>query len=225
MIVNKLGMFAKYWLPGKVKTRLARTIGAEHASQLYRQFVLTLLERLNGTADKRVLAYSPTDRRSEFAEIAPSAWSLSPQASGDLGERMRAFFETHLVQSSDQVVLIGSDSPTMPTETIELAFEALRDAPVVLGPTPDGGYYLVGAKGAVPPIFRGIDWSTPAVWQQTLDRLAASGCRHAELAPWYDVDDLSDLRAMEVDLSNLETIDPAWSRFLNEVRSALAAVS
>ena len=82
------------------------------------------------------------------------------------------------------MVLIGSDSPTMPAQFIDDAFAALDSDPVVLGPSRDGGYYLVGAAGQVPPIFTEIDWSTPAVWRQTVDRLGKAGCRFAELPPW-----------------------------------------
>ena len=189
--------------------------------------MLTLLTRLRHAGDRRVIAYSPLERKAEFAEVASDAWELTPQAKGDLGQRMVSFFETQLAQGrDDRVVLIGTDSPTLPLAMIEMAFDALRTVPVVLGPTCDGGYYLVGATGQVPPIFAGIDWSTPSVWQQTIDRLHAASCRFAELPRWYDVDDLQDLFQVADELKQLVRTDPAtWTRLSVEVQAALEALA
>ena len=87
-------MFAKYWLPGSVKTRLARSIGEEKACQLYHRFVKTLLVRFQELGDRRIVAFSPMDRHAEFAAIIPEAWELTPQSSGDLGRRMQMFFDS-----------------------------------------------------------------------------------------------------------------------------------
>jgi rSAM/selenodomain-associated transferase 1 len=223
--VNQLGMLAKYWRPGSVKTRLARSIGNARASQLYRHFVVVLLRRLQAAGDRRILAYCPVERRAEFAEITPVAWELAPQSPGDLGQRICAFFAAHLKHEQDRVVLIGTDSPTLPIQIINDAFESLRTNPVVLGPTSDGGYYLVGATGRVPPIFAGIDWSSSLVWQQTLGRLHEAGSRFAELPVWYDVDDLADLRQIGDELKQLEQADPSWNGLSSEVQAALANAS
>jgi len=223
--VNQLGMFAKYWLPGTVKTRLARSIGEEKACQLYRRFVMTLLARFQELGDRRIMAYSPPDRRAEFAAITPAAWELTPQSSGDLGRRMHMFFDSQLVGPEDRVVLIGTDSPTMPTEFIDDAFAALKFHSVVLGPSRDGGYYLVGAAAHVPPIFADIDWSTPAVWQQTVDRLGNAGCSFAELPLWSDVDDLADLARIADELAQLAKADYTWVKLSSEVQTALADIS
>ncbi len=218
-------MFAKYWRPGAVKTRLAATIGPVRASHLYRRFVVRLLERLQTSGDRRILAYSPDEQREAFARITTGAWDLVPQAAGDLGQRIQAFFAAHLLREQDRVVVIGTDSPTLPIQTIDDAFAALQTHPVVLGPTRDGGYYLVGASGKIPPIFTGIDWSTPAVWQQTTDRLRQDGSRFAELSAWYDVDDLYDLREIGAELQQLEQTDPSWRDLSAEVQTALASAS
>jgi glycosyltransferase A (GT-A) superfamily protein (DUF2064 family) len=113
----------------------------------------------------------------------------------------------------------------MPAHFIDDAFAALQTHPVVLGPSRDGGYYLVGAAGQVPPIFAGIDWSTPAVWQQTVDRLGNAGCRFAELPTWSDVDNLADLTRIADELTQLAKADPNWARLSSEVQTALADVS
>ena len=218
-------MFAKYWLPGTVKTRLARSIGEDRASQLYYRFVTTLLARFQGLGDRRVVAFNPRERQAEFAAITSEAWDLTPQSTGDLGRRMHMFFDSHLGGPDDRVVLIGTDSPTMPAQFIADAFAALQTHPAVLGPSRDGGYYLVGAAGSVPPIFAEIDWSTPAVWQQTVDRLNEAGCRFAELPRWSDVDDLADLARMGEELTQLENTDSTWSSLSAAVQAALADAS
>ena len=208
-----LGLFAKYWQPGRVKSRLAESIGAAPAADLYQTFRATLLGRLAGSADRRVLAYTPAERHDRFhqllAETMPESWTLEPQPAGDLGARMRRFFDTAFAAGASHVVLIGSDSPNLPIPFVDQAFVALEQSPVVLGPTTDGGYYLVGARDATPPIFDEIAWSSPSVWQQTVDRLDALSITYRSLPRWYDVDDLTDLRRLSDDLSRGADTHPA----------------
>jgi glycosyltransferase A (GT-A) superfamily protein (DUF2064 family) len=122
---------------------------------------------------------------------------------------LRTFFEQSL-QKDCRVVVVGSDSPTLPLEHVRLAFESLREHAAVLGPATDGGYYLVGAAGAVPPIFDGVSWSTAAVWLQTRERLDRSHASYAVLPEWYDVDELDDLRHLYDELARLVEQDAAW---------------
>lgn len=217
-------MFAKYWEPGAVKTRLANDIGTLPASRVYRGLLVAALRRLEYLADRRVLAFSPADRRQEFAALLAETacrWSLEVQGGGDLGARMDRYFATSFLSGARRVVLIGSDSPTFPPEWIERAFELLADFPVVLGPAADGGYYLIGAAEVVPPVFAGVDWSSPAVWQQTISKLTVAAWPYATLPPWYDVDDVHDLRRLTAELAEFpetdvvaqelaETIHAAW---------------
>ena len=106
---------------------------------------------------------------------------------------MQQYFVDALAHGARRVVLLGSDSPTLPLDYIERAWASLDDHPVVLGPTQDGGYYLIGIRDEVPPIFDHIAWSTPQVWDQTVSRLHQSQIPFAELPGWYDVDCLQDL--------------------------------
>lgn len=214
-------MFAKYWLPGAVKTRLARSIGDQWASQLYLGFLQTLLRRFADVGDRRVVAYTPAERQAEFADITTATWEVIPQSTGNLGQRMESFFASQLTDPASRLVLIGTDSPTMPRQLIDDAFDALDRHAVVLGPTSDGGYYLVGATGDVPPIFDQIDWSTPAVWSQTVDRLRAVGRGFCELPTWYDVDELADLRKVHSELTRLRNTDPTWNALADQVGQAL----
>ena len=192
-MAEQLGVFAKYWQPGTVKTRLAATIGDAGASRLYKQFVKTLLADSTRLPTDVCWSYAPADTREEFVDLAAGRWELTPQADGNLGQRMSAFFHAALASGSQRVVLIGSDSPTLPVLHVREAFSQLESHDVVLGPSDDGGYYLIGAAGQVPAVFDQITWSTPRVWPQTIERLEHAGVRYFVLPPWYDVDDHNDL--------------------------------
>ena len=216
-----LGIFAKYWQPGSVKTRLAAAIGAEQAARLQLEFLRTLLRRFAPISAARVLAYSPRQRESDFASLAGSVWEIAPQSSGDLGERMDSFFRSALACGYNQVVLIGSDSPTMPFQFIEQAFELLATHSVVLGPSDDGGYYLIGASKDSPPTFIGIDWGTPRVYGQTLSRLVSAQIPVAQLPPWYDVDEIEDLQRISQELQGNR--DAMFSELAVVVRDALGS--
>lgn len=195
-----LGVFGKYWQPGTVKTRLASSIGPAAAAALHRIFLETTLQRLTGLADQGVICYWPPEREREFEQVRPQGWSLACQSAGNLGRRMEDFFNRALAAGFGKVVLVGSDAPTLPTAHVTQAFKYLDRTEVVLGPTSDGGYYLVGAKHCTPPIFRNITWSTAHVWRETLDSLHAAGLRershYAVLPSWFDVDTLADLQKL-----------------------------
>lgn len=217
----QLGVFAKYWAPGEVKTRLAAAIGEIPAARLHRVFLETLLRRFAGVGDRRVLAYSPAARAAEFAALNAPGWSLESQGDGDLGQRMQAYFRSAFAAGATRVVLIGSDSPTVPEEVIQMAFEALKDRRAVLGPATDGGYYLVGAAEAVPPIFDRMAWSQPAVWAQTVERLQGNDWDFAVLSGWYDVDEVSDLEQLARELEEQHRGDAAFEELRQATAQAL----
>lgn len=211
-------MFAKYWEPGQVKTRLAASIGETAASRIYRAGLTTLLTRLAGVDARRVLAYAPPDKQFAFATITGKRWQLQDQGEGDLGERMCRYFDFAFVAGATRVVLIGSDSPTMPSERITQAFHALDRYDLVLGPSEDGGYYLVGAANATPDIFTDVAWSTGDVWSQTVERVERSGAKLKQLDSWYDVDDGNDLARLRDELSELVRADAQmWQALRTEV--------
>jgi uncharacterized protein len=196
-MTTQLGIFAKHWQPGAVKTRLAASIGNEAAAALHRHFVQTLLNRFQNTVDRHVLCFSPAGSADSFRQLSLGCWKLESQAAGDLGARMRHYFSAALAtHDTPRIVLIGSDSPDLPLEYLAEAFDKLRDFPVVLGPTVDGGYYLIGLSQVVPPIFDNIPWSTAEVWPQTIARLTAAQIPYHVLPQWYDVDDDAGLNTL-----------------------------
>jgi len=213
-----LCVFAKHWTPGEVKTRLAETTGRDAAARLSAVFLRTTLSRFWQCGDRRSIAFSPSDRRDEFEPLCSGNWELVPQSDGNLGRRMRNFFAEALRHGAQRVVLIGSDSPTLPAEYVQRAFDLLASRSVVLGPTTDGGYYLIGISGRVPAIFERISWSTPQVWPQTIARLAASRLPYEVLPEWYDVDETADLERLRADVERLVVADPDYRELYDELR-------
>jgi rSAM/selenodomain-associated transferase 1 len=191
-----LGLFAKQPLPGAAKTRLAQDTSPDFAARLAEAMLRDTLLRFRNFPALRVLAFAPPAARHVFAEMAEGGFTLTPQREGDLGARMEGFFREQLEQS-ERVVLLGSDSPTLPVDYVKQAFEALRRADVVLGPACDGGYYLIGCRRPFPEgIFREVAWGETCVLGQTVKRLPAD--RQLELLPpWYDVDTLEDLEMLK----------------------------
>lgn len=213
-----LGLFAKYWHPGQVKTRLAAGVGPERAAAIYCQFVHALLARLETHAEDRLLAFTPEQHAVDFGTILSDHWRLLPQAEGDLGQRMEDFFARRFAEGYQRVVLLGTDSPNLPLEIVDRALAELKTHQVVLGPTEDGGYYLVGAQGPnVPPIFSDIPWSTPQVWDETVQSLQSAGTTFHTLRDWYDVDNMADYQRLLLDLAGCK--EPRLQQLLVELEA------
>jgi rSAM/selenodomain-associated transferase 1 len=187
-----LGLFAKQPLPGQVKTRLAAGSSPAWAAGVAEAFLHDLLERLAGVEARRVLAFSPPAAEVYFQSLVQNRFLLRPQGDGDLGQRMARFFAEQLQAGAQAVVLVGTDSPTLPLPFIDQAFAELERVEVVLGPATDGGYYLVGCSREVPAIFQGVAWGSNQVLLETVARLQGTAHRLALLPPWYDVDTIED---------------------------------
>lgn len=193
-----LGLFAKYPEPGQVKTRLAPALNFEQAAGLYRAMLLDIFEQ-TATAHpeiaRRALWYSPAEHRSWFATHAPGFELYSQQGEG-LGPRMHHFFETHSLEGSRAMLLRGTDSPTLPTSQIALAFRALEKVDLVIGPGPDGGYNLIGLREPCAALFE-PPMSQGELLRQTLAAAATLGLQTRVLEPFPDVDTIEDLRALD----------------------------
>lgn len=200
--MNLFGVFVKHPQPGKVKTRLAADIGPENAAAVYSAFVNDLVARFRQTADRRLLGYSPKtdDATKFFSELVGVDYQLWPQPDVGLGERMAGFFQHAFGVGAKRVVLIGSDSPSLPLRYVEQAFELLSNNDMVFGPATDGGYYLVGLNRScseqAQELFSEIDWSSERVLAQSINRAQRCDVSVGLLDPWYDVDTLDDLRML-----------------------------
>lgn len=188
-------MFTKYPAPGRVKTRLAKSIGPEHAAGLQTAFIRDELDML-GTLDAPVtLCCDPLAPLSEYRALFSLDHSYAVQQGADLGERMLHALHAALVEHAERVVLIGSDLPDLPASHISQALTALETAPLCLGPTPDGGFYLLGLRQPLPHgIFEAVPWGSGEVLTRTLANCEASGLHPHLLPPWPDVDTLPDLQ-------------------------------
>ena len=219
---RRLGIFAKFWAPGEVKTRLAKSIGSKQASELYRAFLIHSVEQLRKFDAERVICFSPETARDAFSNISNNEWQLFLQPEGDLGQRLASFFRESFDDASDsgpsgpdRVVVLGTDSPTLPLARIQAAFDRLEGTDVVIGPSTDGGYYLIGLSADRPSLFEGIPWSTSHVLNATIDRCLANKWTYALLPPWRDVDELEDLIWLRASLSQGRTTEQ--QRYLLEL--------
>ena len=227
--MDHLGMFAKFWAPGKVKTRLAATIGEVKAAEVYRAMLDYLVDSLSTVGDQRTIAFTPLHKLSEFSSVTASAkeaWALIPQSDGSLGDRMTHFFESLFSAEAEKasdlnVILIGSDCPTISPALLGEAFELLRTHDVVLGPTPDGGYYLVAMAGQYRDVFSGITYSTQSVLEQTTAKMRNDQIKYALLKPLEDIDEFDNLVSLHKAM--LEKRQPDQADLLAIIEDALAA--
>jgi hypothetical protein len=190
-----VAIMAKAPRPGTVKTRLCPPLTAAEATALYRCFLADKIAAVSTlTGAQPVVAYTPDDARAEFAALAPG-FTLVAQPGLDLGARLFGILGGLLAAGHTGAIAVDSDTPTLPRDFLQRAVDALA-APgpdVVLGPTEDGGYYLIGVRGAHRELFEAMPWSTPAVLRETLRRAEAIGLQSMCLPTWFDVDTADDL--------------------------------
>jgi uncharacterized protein len=199
-----VAIMAKAPRPGAVKTRLCPPLVAAEAAALYRCFLLDKIAAVRALVDAQpVVAYTPDEARAEFAALAPD-FILAPQHGPDLGARLHATLAGLLAAGYRGAIAVDSDTPTLPREFLQQAVDSLtRPGPdVVLGPTEDGGYYLIGVRVAHQALFDGVPWSTSVVLEITLRRAAAAGLKAVCLPAWFDVDTPDDLRRLQTVLTD-----------------------
>ena len=195
--MTSLIVFVKNPIPGAVKTRLQTRFAPDQVVALYTAFVRDVLakaERID--VNRRVIAFDPPDAESEVSALfggGKAQWQFVPQVQDDLGTRMREALVQQLDAGASAAVLIGTDIPSLPAQHITQAFDLLRAKDVVLGPSVDGGYYLVGVSKSTPEIFEDVEWSTPGVLAQTIDRVQHAGHTLGLVPPWFDVDTPDEL--------------------------------
>jgi hypothetical protein len=185
---------------GKVKTRLASAVGGEMAVRLYKRFLLEMLSTLNKGTFLFYLCFYPADALEDLRKWLGEEYLYMTQQGEDLGERMKNGFMEALAMKFKRVVLIGSDIPDLPLEFIEEAFTSLQEKDVVIGPSLDGGYYLIGFKDKKfsARVFEGIHWSTESVFEKTLKVLKQEGLTVHTLQPLRDIDTVEDLRIRDL---------------------------
>ena len=184
-------VFVKEPVPGRVKTRLAEAIGSEAASDAYRLMVETLMRNIGNIANLRI-ACSPATAQDSIAEWLGERLHYSTQSEGDLGNRMLYALSDALASGYHRAILIGSDCPDIDRADLEMAAEALGEHDVVLGPSNDGGYWLIGMKKPECALFRDIPWSTDEVLERTLQRCREQGLKVRLLSHKTDIDTVEE---------------------------------
>lgn len=217
---DRLYIAAKAPRGGRAKTRLARGLGDGPAAMLYAAFLRDLAAQFRQASFEVAWYVTPPDAWTEIGPLLGwQAWSprVLAQGAGDWAERQRQLFAHARERGEARTILIASDSPQVRLEEIERAFHLLHAHHLVVGPVHDGGYYLLGMRGAFQDVvLRGVRMSTGRVLQEMLERANAAGLSVAQVAPTFDVDDASDL----ADLRQAVAARPD----LPATRSALAAL-
>ncbi len=208
-------VFARLPEAGRVKTRLAASLGAGVAAGLYAAFVADLLARLRASGLRLSVGYSPSEAGEAVGRWLPGT-DLFAQEGADLGERMKNAFMRAFAQGRQRVVLVGSDLPDLPARAFSRALEALETRDAVLGPARDGGYYLIGftRRGFAPLVFSGPAWGGPDVLAHTQRLLSRAGASFSLLFPWSDVDTPQDLARLAERLAARPGDAPATAAFL-----------
>jgi len=174
---------------GAVKTRLASSLGAELAADIYRGMVERQLRQI--PKGWRVqIHFCPADAETEMRLWLGSDYAYRPQLAGDLGERLQSAFSAAFAKGESRVMAIGGDCPELDTSTLTEATDRLVRADVVMGPATDGGYYLIALRRAAPELFKDIPWGTPEVLSLTLARAKIALLSRELLPPREDIDDL-----------------------------------
>ena len=189
-----LGLMAKVPLAGAVKTRLTPPLTSEEAATLSICFLRDMTSNVAGLTEdgmEGMVLYTPLGTEKMLHDLLPNSLRLVPQRGETLGERLVNAAVELLDNEFDSVCLINSDSPTLPSKILRTASSLLsQDGDrVVLGPSQDGGYYLIGLKRPHPNLFERIAWSTADVLAHTIDRAAEMDLPVDLLPEWYDVDD------------------------------------
>jgi rSAM/selenodomain-associated transferase 1 len=187
-------LFVKHPAPGKVKTRLAATVGADRAVEIYRQLVENVASGLPEGIAIRVMFDPPEEEQAVCAWLQPllPVAEFLPQASGDLGQRLEQAFACAFDEGWEQVAVIGSDCVELTPAIFNETWGALSAGNVAIGPTEDGGYYLLGLCNHAPALFQEITWSSESVLRETLAQAAAQDLRGHLLPKLRDVDTEDD---------------------------------
>lgn len=199
-----LVIMARAPVPGKVKTRLQPHLTPGQCASLYLAFLRDVIALAASIPSYTLfLAFTPREESALFRDLLLPEIELIPQNTSDLGRRMHGIMSQLEARGYSPLVIAGSDLPTLQPATLELALECLQGSDLCLGPCPDGGYYLVGARHAWAPVFQGIPWSTPEVFRLTMEKARAASMSVALLEECADVDTFDDLKRLQADIERL----------------------
>lgn len=205
------------------KTRLAAQFGFDGAATLARAFFADAWATARSLrwAEPRLVTTEPQAPEWRSAGIR-SAW---PQGEGDLGARQETALRRALAGGATGAIAIGTDSPGLPAERLEAARAALEAADAVLGPSADGGYYLIGLRSCPEGLFAGLPWSSGETFDRTRERLLERGLSVEILPAWFDIDEPDDLAVLQRRLDRGELTAPATARALSRLAPRAPRIS
>lgn len=218
---NCLLLFVKSPIEGEVKTRLAAETGGDFAVELYKCFVEDIISIAENLDIHLEICFCPANRKMTVSEWLGQQYCYTPQVGDNLGKKLRNAFESAFEEGFSNVVAIGSDSPDLPEEFLQLAFKELESHDAVIGPGSDGGYYLIGFSRTsfLPVAFDGIAWSTSAVFKQTVDILKKHELNIHLLPEWHDVDTRSDLEKLIVRNKDTAFVQSKTAAFIRKMEA------
>jgi uncharacterized protein len=220
-----LVVFAKAPIVGQVKTRLIGALTPEQVTELYVCFLQDTFAMMEAVQAEReqlslVLCYTPADELEAFEAADLEGCLMLAQQGQDLGERLQNCFADLFAAGFHSIVILGADSPTLPDEIVIEAFDRLmQSGAIVIGPSTDGGYYLVGSNQAQPELFAQINWGSETVLAQTEVRAAALKLDVSRLPEWNDVDTPADLEIMQAQIASGEATSPKTSKYLKKLQA------
>jgi hypothetical protein len=195
---NCVLFFVKSPFSAPVKTRLADEIGTDTAVELYKCFVQDLLITLRPHYKNLRICFHPPEDYEQISKWLGNEYTYLPQQGRDLGERMKNAFTRAFENNCTHAILLGSDSPDLPPDILNQAFQSLHTHDCVIGPASDGGYYLIGFSqdGFLPEIFEEISWSSDRVLARTIAIFKQRNQSVHLLPQWHDIDTLKDLKSL-----------------------------
>jgi len=201
-------VFCREPIPGRTKTRLMSHIGAAGAAALADAFIVDTLAKVAALHPSKLViaASAATEPRGSayFRRLARRFHAdLADQGQGSLGARMARVLSPYADETG--ALLFGTDLPSLPVAAVRRLLELSARRRIVLGPSLDGGYYAIGVRGTIPPVFTGIRWSTSSVLAETLRRVRQAGLTAALGPVWHDVDRWGDLMLLSSYLGSIES--------------------
>ena len=184
-------IFVKNPIEGNVKTRIAKTAGHARATEIYREllaYTRSVTEKLPADDYTKTVYYGDFINENDLW----NGWSKALQPEGDLGTRMKQAFCEQFEKGAEKVVIIGSDCLELQPQHLQEAFQALQSSDVVIGPSTDGGYYLLGMSRLHEVIFDAMPWSQPTLMEKTTAALQSRKLSCYLLPPLTDIDEWDD---------------------------------
>ena len=222
--ISALIIFAREPKVGTVKTRLCQILPASFVTELYACFLKDLFSFTAAVnVDKRFLFYAADSGSIDFLRANADGFQLLRQAGGSLGDRMRSAFERVFKGGAGKALIIGTDCLSLTTRDFKQALAALDDHDGVVGPSLDGGYYLLGMKQLLPEIFQGIEWSSSRVLSQTLKAAKRKRWSTFLLREQEDIDTMDAFKRLAADRNLLKRL-PVTREFLKKTQPVWKAL-